>query len=45
MLPYLSGFVCAYHPATQGLSPRHALYTFKIYSQICTIFVMWKEQK
>ena len=35
---------CAYHPAAPGSSPKHAIYAFIIYSQICAIFVMWKEQ-
>ena len=42
VLPYLSGFVCAYHIPTPGLSP---IYAFITYSQICAIFVKWKEQK
>ena len=29
--PQLSGFVCAYHPAAPGLSPKHTIYTFSIY--------------
>ena len=33
-------FVYAYHPATQGSSPKHTIYTFINYSQICAIFVM-----
>ena len=24
--PYLSGFVCAFHPAALGLSPKHTVY-------------------
>ena len=32
--PYLSGFVCTFHPAAQGSTPKHAIYTFIIYSQI-----------
>ena len=24
----ISGFVCAYHPAAPGLSPKHAIYAF-----------------
>ena len=32
-------FVCAYHPPTPGLSPKHPIYAFIIYSQICAIFV------
>ena len=36
---YLSGFVCTYHPAAPGSSPKHAIYAFIIYSQICAIFV------
>ena len=26
--PYLSGFVCAYHPAALGSSTKHAIYAF-----------------
>ena len=29
----------AFHPAAQGSTPKHAVYTFIIYSQICAIFV------
>ena len=36
--PWLSGFVCAYQPATPGLSPKHTIYAFFIYSQnLCYI--------
>ena len=28
-----------------GLSPKHTIYVFIIYGQICTMFVMWKERK
>ena len=31
--------------AAPGSSPKHAIYAFIIYSQICAIFVMWKEWK
>ena len=27
----LSGFVCAFHPATPGSSPKHTIYAFSIY--------------
>ena len=40
-----SGFVCAYHPAGPGSSPKHTINYIVIYNQICTIFVMWKERK
>ena len=40
VLPKLSGYVCAYHPAAPGLSPKHAIYAFINYSQSCAIFVM-----
>ena len=33
MLPFLSGFVCAFHSAAQGSSPKHTIYVFIIYSQ------------
>ena len=33
------------YPATPGSSPKHDIYAFIIYSQICAIFVLWKEQK
>ena len=36
----LSGFVCAYHPAALGLSLKHTIYVFTIYSQISAIFVL-----
>ena len=26
--PKLSGFICAYHPATLGSNPKHTIYTF-----------------
>ena len=42
--PQLSGFVCAYHPAAVGSSPKHTIYAFIIYSN-CAIFVMWRERK
>ena len=28
VLPQLSGFICAYHPAAPGLSPKHTIYAF-----------------
>ena len=36
--PQLSGFVCAYHPATPGLSPKHTIYpfSFKVFVQYLT---------
>ena len=34
----LSGFVCAYHPATPGSSPKHTIYAF--YSQILYLIVI-----
>ena len=40
----ISGFICAFDPAAPGSSPKHTFYAFIIYSQICAIFVMWKEQ-
>ena len=45
----LSGFVCTFHPATLGSSPKHTNYAFfDLYSSNC-IFVswigMWKERK
>ena len=27
--PWLSEFVCAFHPATPGSSPKHTIYTLK----------------
>ena len=33
--PYFSGFVCAYHPAAPGLSPKHTIYAVIFYCQIC----------
>ena len=38
--PQLSGFVCTYHPAALGSSPKLTIYTFIINSQICALFVM-----
>ena len=38
--PQLSGFVCAFHSAAPGSSPKHVIYAFIIYSQICALFVM-----
>ena len=38
--PKLSGCVCAYHPATPGLSPKHVTCAFFIY-RICELFVMF----
>ena len=31
----LSGFVYVYNPNTSGLSPKHTIYAFTIYSQNC----------
>ena len=44
---YLSGFVCAFHPATLGLTPKHTIYAFIVYSQTCALFVLvlWKKRK
>ena len=39
---WLGVFVCAYHPAALGSSPKHA---YIICSQMCTIFVTWKQWK
>ena len=39
-----SGFVCAFHPAAPGLSPKHTIYAFIIYS-IFAIFFVWEERK
>ena len=41
----LSGFVCTFHPAAPGLTPKHTIYAFIINSQICSIFViaMWEK--
>ena len=30
MPPQLSGFVCTFHPAAPGLSPKHTIYAFSI---------------
>jgi len=30
--PWLSGLVCAYHPAAPGLNPQHIIYTFSNYN-------------
>ena len=38
--PLLSGFVYAYHPATQGSSPKHTINAFIISSQIGALFVL-----
>ena len=35
-------FVCAFHPAAPGLSPKHTIYAFIIYSENCPIFVIVK---
>ena len=32
-------------PTILGLSPKHTIYAFVIYSQICAIFGMRKERK
>ena len=32
--------LCAYHLAALGSSPKHTIYTFIIYGQICVIFVV-----
>ena len=37
--PWLSGFVCAFHPAVPGLSPKHTINDFILN------FVMWKRRK
>ena len=42
---WLSGFVCAYYPATPGSSPKYAIYAFIISCKIFAIFLMWKERK
>ena len=34
----------AYHPAALGSSPKHTIYAFIIYGQICAMFVSSKEQ-
>ena len=41
----LSALVCAYNPAVPGLSPKHTINAYIIYSQICDIFFVWKERK
>ena len=33
MSPLLGGFVCAFHPATLGSSPKHTIYAFIIINQ------------
>ena len=45
--PYLSGFVCAFHSAAPGSTPKHAIYTFFNYSQICARFIhaMWEKNE
>ena len=35
----LSGFVCAFHPAALGLSPKYTIHTFINYSQVCAKIV------
>jgi len=30
-LPWLSGFICAYHPAALGLNSKHTIDTFSTY--------------
>ena len=32
-------FVCTYNPAAPGSSPKHTIYAFIVYGQICAIFV------
>ena len=32
--------VCALYPAAPGSSPKHTIYVFIIYSQICAVFVI-----
>ena len=45
VLPWLIGFVCAFHPANPGSTPKqHTIFAFVIYSQICACNVI-KERK
>ena len=39
-LKLIRGFVCAFHPAAPGSTPKHTIYDFIIYSQICALFVL-----
>ena len=43
----LSGLVCAFHPAAPGSTPKHTIYAFIIYSQICAIivFALWEKNE
>ena len=37
VLPQLSGFVCAYHPAAPGSSPKRTIYALSLSSQVGAI--------
>ena len=43
--PWLSGFVCAFHHAALGSTPKHSIYAFIIYSEICPCVVKKNENK
>ena len=47
--PQLSGFVCAFHHAAPGSTPKHSIYAFIIYSEnlyyICPCVVKKDENK
>ena len=37
--PWLSGFICAFHPATPGSSTKHTIYAFiNLYSTIYNLY-------
>ena len=41
----LSGFVCAYHPAAPGSSPKHSIYTFSFIEFVQYLSCEKKENK
>ena len=43
--PYLSFVEWLSKSAAPGSSPKHTIYALIFYSQICAIFVLWKEPK
>ena len=45
ILGKMSIFVKASSCAPSILPPKHTIYAFIIYSQICALFVSWKERK
>ena len=40
-------FVWTFHPAVPGSSPKHTIYAFIVWSQICAslVFALWNERK